>query len=211
MLKWRLYQLKEFFKSCLKFYPTTIEPVELNNEYINGLWDALTGLEEVARFGILSSLIINYKSSPKILEIGSGEGTLGKNLNMSKISSFVGLDISEEAIRRANEQKHLKEIYLEIDALNYDTQEKFDIIIFNECLEYFNNHDFLLKKYNKFLENDGIVIVSMFRESWSFRSEWMWSFIHKIYSPIDKIEVKNNKGIKWDIEVLKPKIIGPNK
>ena len=68
------------------------------------------------------------------MDIGCGEGILCERLSKSYYSRYVGIDVSTVAIDRANVNNSQKTKFLAEKIEDFNTNEKFDVIIFNECL-----------------------------------------------------------------------------
>jgi 2-polyprenyl-3-methyl-5-hydroxy-6-metoxy-1,4-benzoquinol methylase len=129
-------------------------------EYSHGVWDFLHNESEVPRLETLSKMITG-KPVKTILEIGSGEGLLGKYLPKSAYNHFLGIDISKEAIEKAKVYQSAKMIYLPANMETYKATESFDLVIFNECLYYANNPIKLFNRYLQFVRPSGFIITSI--------------------------------------------------
>jgi methionine biosynthesis protein MetW len=99
-----------------------------------------------------------------ILDIGCGEGTLGKVLRErveSNHLSLVGLDISEIAIGLAGsfyDSLHVMDV--EDNEIFEVIKTHFDYVVCLETLEHVFNPELLLKKVNSILRPEGHLIVS---------------------------------------------------
>lgn len=101
------------------------------------------------------------EKNKKILDVGCGNGRLGRYLNKSS-KELVGIDISRKAL---DEAKPFYDKVLLIDLeknLNDQFQIKyFDIIIFADILEHLKYPQKLLISMRKFLKDDGYIITSI--------------------------------------------------
>lgn len=172
----------------------------LDLEYKSGRWDYLSDLEELSRFSVIAGYCHYLKERPKILEIGCGAGTLASRLCTSKLDTYTGVDISEEAIKKAQKLNNQQSEFIISDAMKYEPDEKFDIIIFNECLIYFEHPDQLLKRYESYLNSEGIYMVSVFEET--YRTKSIWDKISIDRPVLAKTKVQNGQGLIWDIKVF---------
>lgn len=105
---------------------------------------------------IKNYILKNYKN-PSILDIGAGQGKYGKMFR-NHAKKIDAVEVHEESIIRFN----LEDIYdkvFNMNVINFDTIEKYDIIIFGDVLEHLSVEDaqMVLKRlYNKSKE---IIII----------------------------------------------------
>jgi 2-polyprenyl-3-methyl-5-hydroxy-6-metoxy-1,4-benzoquinol methylase len=171
----------------------------LDAEYAVGTWDYLKGVEELSRFSVVAGYCHWWSNGGAILEIGCGEGTLSQRLDRSKYSTYVGVDISSEAIRRSARIQDDKISFVAEDASNYDPKSYFDIVVFNECLYYFPEPLNVLRQYEHSLKPGGAFIVSMYRTR---KTRQVWNILEKNYSPKSQTIVSNTAGHTWVIKVF---------
>lgn len=176
----------------------------LDSEYSSGVWDYLRDVEELSRFSVVAGYCHHLKERGSILEIGCGEGVLQERLDNRKYSRYVGVDISAEAISRAAHKQDEKTFFVAEDAEAYTPDERFDVIIFNECLEYFTDPPRLVTRYDGFLKEDGIYIISMFVGLDTARTRRIWKMLETVYKAETETRVSNKKGYTWIIKVLVP-------
>lgn len=196
--------LKKQLSAILPYQPMKGEKEVLETEYAKGSWDYLRNINELPRFSIVAGYCHYFNEMGTILEIGCGEGILQEKLNPHKYKRYVGIDISEEAIRRAAHKQNEKNVFQAEDASTFSPSEKFDIIVFNECLEYFDDPQKLVKRYEPFLEKNGIFIVSMFAGTDTVRTKRIWRMLESIYSVKAKAMVSTRSSYFWNIKVLVP-------
>lgn len=196
--------LKKQLSAILPYQPMKGEKEVLETEYAKGSWDYLRNINELPRFSIVAGYCHYFNEMGTILEIGCGEGILQEKLNPDKYKRYVGIDISEEAIRRAAHKQDEKNGFQAEDASTFIPSEKFDIIVFNECLEYFDDPQKLVKRYEPFLEKNGIFIVSMFAGTDTVRTKRIWRILESVYSVKAKATVSTRYSYFWNIKVLVP-------
>lgn len=170
----------------------------LNKQYQAGLWDVLNSTQEKPRFETLVELSSKYCENGVILEIGCGEGLLVPKIDVS-YQKFIGLDVSDVAIAKASHLANEKTTFLRADMEKFVTEEKFDIIIFNECLIYSSRPIKLIKRYQKFLKPNGVFASSSFQDVWSQK---MLEEIQKEFTVIAHQETKNERGV-WHCDIFK--------
>jgi 2-polyprenyl-3-methyl-5-hydroxy-6-metoxy-1,4-benzoquinol methylase len=176
----------------------------LDRQYATGVWDYLRGLEELSRFSVIAGYCHYLKNQGSILEIGCGEGLLPERFDGAKYSRYVGVDISAEAVRRAAARENAKTSFITADAAVYVTAERFDVIVFNECLEYFSDPLSVVRRYEPFLREHGIFIVSMFVGLDTARTSRIWRSLGAVYTPRAVTRVTNEDRYTWIIKVFSP-------
>jgi SAM-dependent methyltransferase len=197
---------KRGLSALLPYRPMDGRRQALDAEYSNGLWDYLREVEELSRFSVVVGYCHHLKNRGSILEIGCGEGILQERLNKILYSRYVGVDISPEAISRAAHKADENTWFIAEDANSYVPNERFDIIIFNECLEYFANPLSLVRRYESFLKDDGIYIVSLFVGVDTARTKKIWKMLDSIYPSETETRVSNKKKYTWMIKVYMPRV-----
>ena len=173
----------------------------LNSEYSQGHWDYLRNLNELSRFSVVVGYCHYFHPGGRILEIGCGEGILQERLCSSNYKRFVGVDISDEAIRRAFQKQDEKTVFVREDAAVYTPDDQFDIIVFNESLEYFRDPLGTVKRYAHFLDQSGILIVSMYVGIDTVRTKRIWRQLEAVYTPKAETMVSTQPGYSWVIKV----------
>jgi 2-polyprenyl-6-hydroxyphenyl methylase/3-demethylubiquinone-9 3-methyltransferase len=201
----RIINLCSYGSSALLPYrPMNGSKETLETEYSSGTWDYLGGTTELARFSIVVGYCHYFKAEGTILELGCGEGILKDRLCPLKYSRYLGVDISSEAIHRASYKQDEKSSFVREDARIYNPDQRFDVIVFNECLEYFQDPLSLVRRYQRFLEKKGVFIVSMFVGRDTVRSKRIWKILEAVYSAEAETRVSTKPGYSWNIKVFMP-------
>lgn len=175
---------------------------KMDSDYAHGKWDYLHGIEEMGRFSILVGYCHFLKPGARILEIGCGEGILQERLDPARYSRFVGVDVSAEAIQRARPDE--KTAFICADAAVWEPGETFDLIVFNECLEYFDDPLAVVRHYEPSLAPGGAFLVSMFAGIETARTRRIWKWLESVYAVEDATSVTNKGGFTWVLKVLRP-------
>ncbi len=100
------------------------------------------------------------KENSIVLDVGCNTGFLGKKLREKGIVSD-GIDINEEALREA--KKYYRKVFRR-DLYNPNLKlnnNKYNYIVFSDVLEHLPRPDILLTRCRKYLEKDGLIIISM--------------------------------------------------
>jgi 2-polyprenyl-3-methyl-5-hydroxy-6-metoxy-1,4-benzoquinol methylase len=176
----------------------------LDREYQDGVWDYLGDLTELSRFSIIVGYCHHLRPQGEILEIGCGEGLLQRRLNPDLTTRYVGIDISATAISRANERRTARSTFVAADAATFTPDGTFDVIVFNECLEYFDDPKALVRRYRGFLKPSGICIASIFVGLDTARDDQIWRMLQPSYRTESLTRVSNEQGFAWTIKVLTP-------
>jgi 2-polyprenyl-3-methyl-5-hydroxy-6-metoxy-1,4-benzoquinol methylase len=195
---------KRALSSVLPYQPMPGGSEVLDREYSGGEWDYLRELDELSRFSVIAGYCHCLKPHGSILEIGCGEGILQERLDAAKHSRFIGVDISAAAISRAAHKQNERTTFVAADASSYCPDEAFDVIIFNECLEYFTDPVGLVRRYERFLKPGGTFIVSMFVGLDTTRTARIWRMLMPVYRVAAGTSVTNHRGYTWVIKVLSP-------
>ena len=109
---------------------------------------------------------ISLKGTENVLDLGCGDGKV--TADISKIvseGSIIGVDNSAEMIKLAKD-RHSEAIYpnlsfQEMDAVNLNFNDHFDLIFSNAVLHWVKDHKAVIKGMFKSLKQDGRVILQM--------------------------------------------------
>jgi 2-polyprenyl-3-methyl-5-hydroxy-6-metoxy-1,4-benzoquinol methylase len=142
--------------------PTGYSAEDWDREYATGDLTRLENLAEIGHYGV----ILNYArvlEPQSILDVGCGHGVLIPLLNKLPYQSYLGVDLSAEAIRMATQQyADARTTFAVADAESFQCDRSFDLIIFNECLYYLKDPRGLLLAYKQWLRPGGHFLVSMY-------------------------------------------------
>lgn len=172
-----------------------------NHQYSEGRWENLKQPEEDARFAAVADFLRQYARSGRVLEIGCGEALLQRRMGSMPFERWVGVDVSDVAIARAQAYASETVQYVAADMVTYQPDGAFDAILFTESIYYVPACDRLLERYAQFLAPGGVFIISIFSDG---RSERVWREIHANTERVEGTTVVNERGT-WISEVLKPR------
>jgi len=106
-------------------------------QYVNGDWDYLGDVAQAPRFGVLAAWLRSL-ASPRVLDVGCGEGTLLAYLPQESINAYTGIDFSTIAIERARSRWHTRDacafVVGDAAALAPSMIAAHNVVVFNEVL-----------------------------------------------------------------------------
>jgi 2-polyprenyl-3-methyl-5-hydroxy-6-metoxy-1,4-benzoquinol methylase len=175
------------------------------NEFESGVWDHLDSLDEMGHYLIIVGYVLHFRQKngrvPTVLDIGCGHGQLYKYLATTGDYDYTGIDISSKAIEQAKLLSDNKK-FIATDFDSWTTDSAYDMIIFNESLCYAKNPMATICKYIACLNNNGVVIVSMYSHN---NHDVIMNKISKFLGYIHSISVKSEKLQIWNINLFEKK------
>ena len=110
-----------------------------------------------------------YAKNGAILDLGCGSGNTANELAESAYSSYLGVDISDEALAKAAKRSEAngrsrKNKFVRSDFLGFDTNDKFDVILFRESMYHvpLERIKTLIDKLSPHLKPSGVFIVRLY-------------------------------------------------
>ena len=187
--------------------PSSLDATYWDRQYQQGVFDRLHHSNQRHHHRLLAALIGETGDDRRFLEVGCGEGVFYRSLKPYNPASYLGVDISPEAIASAQET-YAKEIaegrlgFETAKAEDWTTSKRFDCIVFPECIEFMGDVAGVLKTYSAFLAPGGTMGVSMWLNADRVRRWW------RIVETLDVIEsavVSSDWGGAWIVAHLRPK------
>ncbi|MCR4312169.1 MAG: nodulation S family protein [Candidatus Uhrbacteria bacterium] len=131
-----------------------------NDEFRTGRWDYLDSyLNERARHAIIGTYCNALAPSGAILDVGCGEGTLTDFLSANHKERYLGIDISDEAVKKAVQKRDWKFTVTPIETFEHN--QPFDIIVCNEML-YYVDAKAVVEQLLTMLQPEGHLIFSLY-------------------------------------------------
>jgi SAM-dependent methyltransferase len=103
------------------------------------------------------------------LDLGCGPGNTANELAANAYQSYIGVDISEAALAKAEKRtqengRTSKNSFVNSDFLSYEPSQEFDVILFRESMYHIPYGQVLpiLKKYSKHLKSTGVFVVRLY-------------------------------------------------
>jgi SAM-dependent methyltransferase len=170
-----------------------------NYQYAHGKWEQLKNPVETARLIACAGLLRLHSPGGRVLEIGCGEAILLRHLDPGDYASWLGVDISDVAIARAQAFSSNRARFVAGDMQTFELTESYDAIIFTESIYYVPERAALLQRYAKHLKAGGVFVISAFEAK---DSAAVWREIHSVATTLDSATTKNEHGT-WVCEVLR--------
>jgi SAM-dependent methyltransferase len=171
--------------------------------YSSGRWDYLGQTSQLARYSVIAGYYVHYfEQGGAVLDLGCGTAVLQEKIADHTYTRYVGVDISMEAVRQALHRQDERTTFVRADIRHYNPDQKFDFIIFNESLYYFADPPGIIGRYEPFLSNQGVFVVSMYGDS--ARNARIWKMLDAGYGAEDEVRVVHKSGKSWIIRVIRP-------
>ena len=175
-------------------------PKELwEEQYEGGHWRLMRSMDEVARYSVIAGYLHHLRPGGSVLDVGGGEGLLVVHLRPFGYARYLGVDLSEAAIRQAAGRVDGATSFAAADSETFVPPERWDSIVFNECVYYFNDPVGTVARYEPFLTEGGVFLVSTFR---SRRADVIARRLIEVYELVEETAITNSKGT-WMVRVLK--------
>jgi SAM-dependent methyltransferase len=176
-------------------------PSVLDGQHSGGAWDYLDDMSEMARYAVIVGYCARTHGASSALDLGSGKGILLDWLLRAGIKRYVGVDYSAAAIEAAKPRCADNVSFVAEDAARFTPGERFNVIIFNEMLYYFDRPDDILRRYAEFLEPDGNFVISLWDAP---ESRNAWRLASAVVTTLDHVRVANARGVAWHIRMCRP-------
>ncbi len=182
------------------FRPTPVSAQVWDREYKSGRWDYLGALDNL---GGLASVLgyCQFLEPAAILDVGCGAGLLAKKLKVLPYKSYLGVDLSAEAIAQAAPVADARTAFAVAEAGDFHSDRQFDVVIFCQILNYIPDPDAVLARYARYLTPNGRIIVSMYNTG---RTRAAWNLIEKAMVVEDAMSVTQGTGTTTT-KVLRPR------
>lgn len=187
-----------------KGYGEPVSPKLLDQQYKEGFWDFLDSIDEMANYIVTVGYVRHFAkksgAAPRLLDIGCGDGNLAEMLSAYPWKSYLGVDISAEAVKKAETRGFPDAEFQVVDFENWKPAEKFDFIISTGSICYATDPVRVLKNYAAALTENGAFVISLWRHG---HNSAIWKKIEENFEIIDSTVVTNHKGLQWDVKVLR--------
>jgi SAM-dependent methyltransferase len=178
----------------MSYGPKKMKERVWDKEFANGKWDFIDDTAGDCVYPVLEK----YTKGGSILDLGCGPGNTANELADSAYRTYLGLDISKEALVKAAERSKAngrahKNSFTTGDFLSFEPNQKFDVILFRESMYHIPLHKIkpVLKHYSQYLTEQGLFIVRMYLSmdgKSKFRPTKMVEAIEENYEVVEKGE-----------------------
>jgi len=148
----------------MSYGPKQIKQRVWDKEFAGGKWNFIDNTTGDCVYPYLEK----YARNGTILDLGCGPGNTANELAETAYRSYLGLDISLEALAKANKRtkaagRSQKNRFIMGDFLSFEPDEQFDVILFRESMYHvpLGKIKPVLKHYSKYLTDRGVFIVRM--------------------------------------------------
>lgn len=187
-----------------KGYGQPVAPELWDQQYRDGVWNFLDSIDEMANYLVTVGYVQHFAkflgSAPRLLDIGCGDGNLAEMLSAYSWKKYLGVDISAEAVKKAEARGFRDAEFRVVDFENWKPAEKFDFIISTGSICYASDPVLVLKNYAAALTENGAFVISLWRHG---HNSAIWKKIEESFEIIDSTVVTNHKGLQWDVKVLR--------
>lgn len=135
-----------------------------DKEYEDGHWDHCERTPDAHVYACIE----RYCRNGSVLDLGCGSGNTGNELKVDCYSEYVGVDISDVAVKKAIERSLAngrggKNHYLTGDIVSFAPPRTYDVILFRESIYYVPLITLrgVLNHYRRFLRDGGALIVDV--------------------------------------------------
>jgi trans-aconitate methyltransferase len=197
-----LNRLLLYFRNTLTYAAGFGSPVSRDlweQQYSNGDWRFLDSDQERHHHNAIASLYRKLGKDGRLLDIGCGPGVLRSALSFVPDERYMGIDLSEEAIRQAR-HKFPSTPFFQGNAENLILEDRFDVLIFNEVVYYFARPCDTVKKYLSKLTPNGLIIISMCRYP---GHDSIWRGLDRFLNAAETISCKCDDAREWVIKAYR--------
>ncbi|MGF1626882.1 MAG: class I SAM-dependent methyltransferase [Alphaproteobacteria bacterium] len=172
---------------------------EWDRRYREGEWDVFESVHEVPRYVVTAAYVKQLKSQPTVLDAGCGYGTLARHIDPFGYSHYTGLDLSGEAIARAQGDNIRDSEFIQCDWNDWSTDRKFDVVVFCDSICHSRAPADTLRHYSGMLNDGGGIVVTLFRHRNMAR---IWKTIRANFDVAFGATVTNSIGQTWDVAAI---------
>lgn len=177
-----------------------------DQEYSEGGWEWLRGGREAIHHHVIACLREHLRPNASILDVACGEGILNAALRRTGYARYLGVDISAAAIALASRTADDATRFMVARAETLDTDERFDVVVINEALYFFDDPAAVLARLARLMTPGGVFIISTtlgsFRDG--LRTLGIWHDLERRHPVRDSLRLVYPDSSVRVIKVLQP-------
>jgi len=177
-----------------------------NGYYETGVYDGLLRPERRHQHRLLAALVAEACPQGRVLEIGCGDGAFYESLRLYGPRRYLGVDISETAIHRLQARRGADagDVAFRVGVGEaYDAgTERFDAIVFTDCIEYLGALPPLFAHYTPYLADGGRFAALQWLAP---RPIALWTEIRALLDIEDEAVVQTRWGGAWHLWTARPR------
>jgi trans-aconitate methyltransferase len=155
--------------------------------------------QEDGRYGALLQVLRRYDHGP-MLDLGCGDGLLWKHYRPLSESLLIGVDYSDTAVAKANSLALPNTEFRARDYRTFDPGRKLAVAVFNESLYYIDNFLDAIGKAESWIDDQGVVVVSMFD---TLVTQRIWKRLMERRKWLQSLSVYDHRSKRrWTIRVF---------
>jgi SAM-dependent methyltransferase len=184
----------------LRYGPSGLRKTFWDKEFSSGKWS----FADDTSGDVVYPHLEKYVGHGSVLDLGCGQGGTAVELT-APYGRYVGVDISEVALRRAREKVAnagltSRASFACSDFLAFNPDEKFDVILFRESMYHvpIDQVKTILDRYSQFLTDHGVFIVRLYLAGPSgerrFRPKAVIRTIEENFDVIEKVPYQDRSA-----------------
>jgi 2-polyprenyl-3-methyl-5-hydroxy-6-metoxy-1,4-benzoquinol methylase len=184
----------------------SIPEARWDEEYRQGSWERLDSAAQLAHYAVIAGYVDHFLSpGMSILDVGCGHGRLYHFLRPLGPARYLGLDISSEAIAKAQALGSAGVCFEVADFQTWSPTDRFDAVIFNESIYYAQEPLVHLERYQQAIAPAGIMILSVAQSSlnWGVSRQ-----IRRRFPARHSTALRNELGDAWEVSVVGAEVDG---
>lgn len=174
--------------------------------YEGGAYDNLLDSDKRHHHRLLAGLIAERAPNGRILEVGCGQGAFYESLRQVKPRRYLGVDISERAIDQAR-GRFARDVaagaaeFRAFDGAAFECDERFDAIVFADCIEYLGPVEGVIARYAPLLAPGGVFGLTQWL---ALHPLAIWRRLSSLTEVLEEVVVNTPSGRAWQVAVVRP-------
>jgi 2-polyprenyl-3-methyl-5-hydroxy-6-metoxy-1,4-benzoquinol methylase len=157
-------------------------------------WARLRDPVELGRYGAINDYLQEFAQRGAVLDVGCADRILKERI---VYGSYLGIDMFAPSIARAQHKADARTRFLCADAATFVPEERFDAIVWNECLYYLAKPIDVITRYRAYLRPNGVMIVSMLDQTFATRR--LFRQLHVLGEVRASVRLVAPNGVAWVI------------